>query len=98
MVVLGDFNNSTGDINKSFLSLDFQQVIHSRTTIAVSTLDNIFICNISSFKSGALSSYFSFHMPIYISINIDVVRHVEAEKKKTKCKSKHLSPANDEKV
>lgn len=87
IVVLGDFNNSTGEISRSFLSLEFQQVIHSPTTIAGSTLDNIFICNIPSFKSGVLSSYFSFHLTIYISINIREVQHVKAEKKKTSVKA-----------
>ena len=58
MVVLGEFNSSKGDINKSFISVGFVQVIHTPTTTAGSTLDNIFVYNIPSFSSGLLS-YFS---------------------------------------
>lgn len=51
MAVFGDLNNSTGNINRSFSSLDFQLVIHSPTIIAGTTLNNMFVCNIPSFKS-----------------------------------------------
>lgn len=86
LVVLGDFNSSKGEVNKSFVSAGFVQVLDTPTTTRGSALDNIFVHNISSFSSGVLCSYFSFHLPIYISFSIDNVVHMEKEESRNSVK------------
>ena len=70
VLVTGDFNDSTTFITDTFSSYGFQQIIKGPTTISGSSLDKIFVHKIPFSMCGILCSYFSLHLPIFISIQM----------------------------
>lgn len=74
ILVLGDFNEnllSKSDSRRlytSFIDYGFKQHINGPTTTNGSLIDHIYTYNIEGSHSGVLSSFYSYHDPVYLTV------------------------------